>query len=47
MEIVLGGDMRDAIVVHDLRPTQLQIRGIDFAPKNFIESAGTGKDLNY
>ena len=36
--------MRDTVPVHDLGTTKLQVRSVDLATEQLVDSLGTGKD---
>src|SRR5690554_1738655 len=36
--------MRDSVLVHDLSASQLQVRGVDIATKQLVQSWGTGQN---
>jgi hypothetical protein len=44
LEIIIGGQVRDAVLVHDLSATKLQVGCVDFATKKLVDGGGTSQD---
>ena len=44
VEVVVGRHVRDTVLVHDLRATELQVGGVDLSTQQLVDSRSAGQD---